>query len=540
MKDYYRKTRRKHQKDANRVIDQVIKYHISDNNYKGKVILPTGTGKTLIEADTICSAIRNNIKNGIFAGIHVISFPRIILTFQQLQEISIFIALEKDIPCCNFINVNSGYFDSCSQEKQLFKLGYENPSNILSTTNSDSIAMEIIKSKNDNSPLIIFCTYHSADKVNLASKKTKIKITTWINDECQYLVTNGKHNQITNYSCQYMFNFTAIEKFTDSFSGLGMNNIDRFGKLLFTEKPKTLIDRGEMASVAIHFVGTTQNIDENDYESTAKIVISSFEEHKKVIKKNSKGMLGGKILVVCLKQDSLKGILNSKFLKFYKANNQNVKIYALSSDFGIYLDGRMQPRVNNKEKSILLKELRSLKDSDDSIIFHVDMLSEGIDVPGLTGVLPFRNLGKSKFLQNIGRGTRLASYDRSRLYNKEIDPKDFKNYIKPFCYVVLPYYSNNSKDAVKRYFDYISGLRSEYEFDLNEIVIIDNIIAPNKQHVMEDLVGVISRKQNLGKGIIEEIFHIIEKDENDLQVKSLISKFEEMSIEEKINFITTQ
>ena len=41
------------------------------------------------------------------------------------------------------------------------------------------------------------------------------------------------------------------------------------------------------------------------------------------------------------------------------------------------------------------------------MIFHYDILSEGIDVDGITGVFLMRNLGLAKLLQTIGRAIRV-------------------------------------------------------------------------------------------------------------------------------------
>jgi hypothetical protein len=49
-----------------------------------------------------------------------------------------------------------------------------------------------------------------------------------------------------------------------------------------------MIERGEMASVAIHLVGTKgQEIEDNDYESMAKMVIDAFKKHREVMKERS-------------------------------------------------------------------------------------------------------------------------------------------------------------------------------------------------------------------------------------------------------------
>ena len=143
------------------------------------------------------------------------------------------------------------------------------------------------------------------------------------------------------------------------------------------------------------------------------------------------------------------------------------------------LSGVIVARTTNRDKEELVKHLNSLEDTDEAIIFHVDMLAEGLDVPGITGVMPFRNLKKNKLLQNLGRGTRLVDADRRRLYADEIQPKDWECYVKPFCWLIMPVLSSYSYDFKRRAQDWVSALRSEYEFDSSELVIEDNVRGPD-------------------------------------------------------------
>ena len=529
---------RQHQKDA---IDK-IKPYIKRGSGRGKVISPTGTGKTRIESDTICEIVKFRIGNEEWGGVHVFLTPRILLTSQQLQEVSRMIAKTEGMPNCDFMNVNSGDFNSAEMEKELLALGYENPSNIESTTNSETIAIGINKAKTENIPLIIFSTYHSVDKVKLAAEKANVQISSYICDEAQYLVSSGGFKDIVDYPSDYMFFFTATEKFTnDMTNGLGMGNEAKFGKVIFTESPKTMIDRGEMASVALHFVGVKNgSVDEDQHEAYAEVVISAYGKHCDVLDQyafGGKGAIGGKLHVVCYKQDSLKGIMKSDALINFKRQHPDVKIFALSSDYGISIDGINSPRANNKEKEKLLSQLRAMKITEKAIVFHVDMLSEGIDVKGITGVMPFRNLGKIKFLQNIGRGTRLVDEDRKRLYSGEIAAKDFSKYVKPYCWLILPVLSNDYNDAKLRYSEWILTLRELYDFKPNETVIIDNIVGPAETDGVEDKVGKVDKKFFTGHGLASDIIHEVEEAEQMQLFMEHKFSFKGMSAEQQMQVV---
>jgi hypothetical protein len=79
-----------------------------------------------------------------------------------------------------------------------------------------------------------------------------------------------------------------------------------------------------------------------------------------------------------------------------------------------------------------------LDDSEDAILLHINILTEGIDLPSITGVMPFRELDKIKLLQTIGRAGRLLKADRNLIYAGELAANDYAGYIKPNSWVILP------------------------------------------------------------------------------------------------------
>lgn len=525
---------RAHQINALNSVRKIIK----KGSGIGKIILPTGTGKTRIEAESIVEMIFNNQIKDKWAGTYVVLSPRILLTFQLLHEISMI--LGRHGFDCNYLNVNSGDLDSSEIEKFLLRLGVEHPEAVESTTNKETIKFKISTAKSENKPLVIFSTYHSAEHVKVAAEELNTDITAYIYDEAQYCVSSGTFKEAPNYPSSFKFFFTATEKITDSDDGLGMQNKDKFGEVIFTEKPKTLIDRGEMASVALHLVGTRgKNIEENDYESMAKVVIDAFDKHRVVVRDHTfnANLIAPKMIVVCDKQDSMRGMLNSKTMKAYKEQNRFVNLYALSSDYGLYMNGHHVPRISNKGKEWMFRKLKDLTPLDEAIVFHVDMIAEGIDVPGITGIMPFRNLGKIKFLQNLGRGTRLISEDRTRLYSGEIAPTDWKNYVKPYCWLILPALSELSDDFVSRYREFVICLRSDFDFNTSENVVIDNIVGPDEADVVEDMVGQPDKKYFTGKGLVEDIVHAVEDAEQSMEFMDNVFGFNKSTEQEQIDLL---
>ena len=282
---------RAHQRKAMDKIEKAVLQGV-----RGRIVLATGTGKTRIEAEIIVHLHKNHNATGVC----VILAPRILLTYQLLSVVGRIVAAHGvEFEC---LNVNSGEFDSQQLEKYILQLGME-PSQVESTTSVDDIGGAMIGAAKRGKPLLIFSTYHSASQVVAASEKTGIPIEVFINDEAQYCVTAGVFQEVPHYPSKYgPFFFTATEKHTDDPEhGIGMNNENIFGKILYTEKPKTLISKGEMTSVAIHLIGAKEEINEDNYESKARLVVEAFNEHRDVLKRHSVSPddIGPKMLVVC-------------------------------------------------------------------------------------------------------------------------------------------------------------------------------------------------------------------------------------------------
>ena len=326
---------------------------------------------------------------------------------------------------------------------------------------------------------MISCTYQSADAILDAERLIGKKIIDLqINDEAQYLVST----EFQQYHAvgKRVVSFTATERVTEEdengvCSGLGMNNEERFGPRLFWRTPRQMVDAGEMVPPAVHVVDVLDATDDdlgNDYACLAKCIESAYHEHDSVVQERSGGELSGKMMVICEGCRSLAGIMGViDKMPLLKAGG--VKIFALCSNYGIYFDGERHPSTNTRKEDFLVA-LKNLKDSDRAIILQVDMLSEGIDVPGITGIMPFRNLGPNKFIQNLGRAARLNSTDRMKLYSGELLPTERSKFLKPYAWVIIPRLLKFSADAANRYRWLVRQMKTEYELGPGEFVILDS------------------------------------------------------------------
>jgi len=227
-----------------------------------------------------------------------------------------------------------------------------------------------------------------------------------------------------------------------------------------------MINAGEMVPPQLHIVRSA-NLEtlDRDYGMMFDTIIEAYDKHEAKIKEVSSNPdeIGAKVLVVCRGQKDLMGMFELQSLNDYRLTHPEVHFFGLSSDFGIYCDGQKTDIVTNMTKHNLLKKLKALGNNEKAIVFHVDMIGEGIDVPGITGVMPFRNCEMTKLVQNIGRACRLHPNDRLAFYNGEITPSDrTKGWIKRSAWVIIPSYMQDTEGMEWRIKDIADKLRNEF------------------------------------------------------------------------------
>ncbi len=311
------------------------------------------------------------------------------------------------------------------------------------------------------------------------------------NDEAQFLPNNPDYlNVARNMKSGKKFFLTATPRTTDSDEGNGMNNESIYGPIIDNVKPIEMIEKGIIVAPKLHIIGCTAGVlnksfqvDSGDYSHVVEMIFDAHKMHKHQVETNSfdQNKIGAKLIVVCDGQMTLEGIFANKTFTEKRKENPSIKIFGLSSNFGVYFNGvHNDPPVTVTRKEEFLSALYQMGDNDDCIVFHVDMISEGLDVPGMTGLLPLRNLGRIKFLQNLGRTTRMHPEDREHIVNGELKAKDMVGYIKPNCFVILPYCIENGEDFLERNATIVDALRSDYNFDPSENVIVD-LLRPGQE-----------------------------------------------------------
>jgi superfamily II DNA or RNA helicase len=506
------------------ILEKLYDYQLNaveatDKNKKGIVCMPTGTGKTFVQAAVIAKEILKN--KGKF-GVYVINSPRIMLSYQLLKEVYSFL-MYAGIDA-RYMSVHSGgQVDIQDLEAIRIDANVNEGTNITYSEIENGTSPILIrefteKTKSENIPLVIFSTYNSAERINDAIPSEKIKIV--MNDEAQYLIQEQFYDiiKILNYNRCYFFTATTIH--TQSDKGRGMNNKDSYGEIIFNMTPREAIDMGKMVRPRMHFVippaGSSYNR-EDFQNSLGKIISEALAQHDYAIGHFSVP----KMLV------SVKGV--GDIQKFFQSREYKglmrvgYKVYAVASDdtIGNNINGE---KVSRREFLNRLKE-DGRNVSQKLLILHYDILAEGIDVPGITGIMPLRTLGKAKFLQTFGRAARLDYEDRENIESGKIKVDSLTEMNKPYAWVIVPTIVHEDADSKEHIGNLITELR-DYGFKPSEdIVSTDSKNGLPTVDGPDALVEVKSKCPNIGK--------YIQKVEADYEAEYIAS----LSAEERVRYI---
>ena len=470
---------------------------------RGIVCMPTGVGKTYCQASMIADDIVKNI--GQFR-MYVVNAPRILLSYQLLKEVYGFL-INLNIEA-RYMFVHSGGATD-EKELELVRKNSDVPfSQIGASISTDNIRLMMEKANEQNLPLIFFSTYNSADKIEVARRESGIKqsISMVLNDEAHYLVQEQFHDILTTLPAPRCYFFTATMIHTPSDKGRGMNNEELYGKVLYAMLPIEAIALGKMVRPRLHIVTTEGIYNTDDYNrSLNKIISDTFRQHENVLNKTNQCP---KMLISTKGTQDIRDFLNSGECR--ELRNQGVGIYAVSSteEIGNQINGEQVRRPE------FLKRLKV--DGEDKtkklIVLHYDILAEGIDVSGFTGIMPLRTLSKSKFLQTYGRSARPDKQDRIRLDSGEITVNDLDKLNKPYSYIMIPNIIHSNEDDKANMTELITELRT-YGFNPSEDIVSSSIVHGIPQiEELEGLNDLMRRIPKVGK-LIDNLEADIEAEE---------------------------
>ena len=366
-------------------------------NNAGQIIVPTGGGKTYI---MIADAI-NQLKSG--RKTIVVVAPRILLANQLCEEFMEFVSATWTHVC----HAHSG-------ETHHF-----------SSTKSDKIALFNNTARAAGESCIIFTTYHSLGRV----VDSGIDIDTIYFDEAHNGTARGFFVAVyaTAQIAKRRYYFTATPKTGRGTSvARGMNNTDVYGGVLENVPAQELIASGAIVPPkVVPFETNRIRTKHNAHDVDADNLKDMFEQLD--VTQNPK------VLVSAPSSKVLGNMLGqTDILEYFK--NKGYDVMHITSKFGAIINGI---KVGREE---FFKTLQSwgADDARKFVIFHYSILSEGINVPGLTHTILLRNLPIIEMAQTIGRVIRVHKDDRAAVAEGRIPAGAFHLYKKSEGIVTMP------------------------------------------------------------------------------------------------------
>ena len=458
-----------YQQDAlDSAIDNISK---NPDEARGRFVMPTGAGKTLVESRVLQWQFENNNKT----GIHLVLAPRIMLGNQLLGEYKTFLGKE-GFRAIAFHSGEHTAEDGIKWKEQ-------------ATTQKNVVEEAYANAQLLGQELVVFSTYHSCGKLE------GIEFDTILADEAQYCVAENFNESFRNLTGRVRLTFTATERHTASDSGYGLNNVDLYGDRWYYISPDELIKRGRIVPPRLHIAHI-------ETEDQGKSIISQVTEiAREQITLTQQTLDFSKVLFAMNGTDDVKSVEDN--VANLRTSFPKHDVFTITSKSGAMING-----VSVKRKEFMTR----LKDCENALIFHYDILSEGIDVDGITGVAIMRNMSLAKLLQTIGRAVRLYKPDPSK---------------KPQAWISVPVVNGNQDDMARIAF-VIRTLRNG-GFDISKEDIYDTTTERHEKDD-EDMEDAFDTNNKFGKFFdIEKILHEIENDEFWIKVQ------ETNTIEDKLD-----
>jgi len=372
----------------------------------GRVLVPTGGGKTYIMIRHSMVMIEKGAKT------IVVVAPRILLANQLCAEFTEFIT------DAEILHVHSG------------ETHYE------STTNHEQIAVHTGMCLVADRPQLIFTTYNSLNKVVASG----IDIDVMYCDEAHNSTRKDFFKSVAAASliADRKYFFTATPKNSKNPHGPGMNNIMVYGPVIEKVPAQELVEAGCILppTVIAHETHSVRNKDTAaivDSETVLNILDTLDETN------------ASKVLVAAPSTKILWNMLSQSDV-INDLEDRGYDILHITSKHGAYVN---RTKVNREIFFDILTNWG--KDPNRKfVLFHYSILSEGINVPGLTHCILLRNLPMIEMAQTIGRVIRLHHEDAKDIASGKIPAGACQFYRKPTGFVTVPVHQNHGKAIQQR------------------------------------------------------------------------------------------
>jgi len=374
---------------------------------RGSVYIPTGGGKTVVMMEDA----RQRVLNATEPMTFVVVAPRILLANQLCSEFEQYL---KDQNVA-FMHVHSG------------------ETHHQSTTRPSVIAEYNDTAIGSGKHQFIFTTYNSIQRVN----DSEINIDVVYFDEAHHCVKPSNFVGIAHTSAvaENAYFFTATPKFNNSKES--MNNTDVYGNNIISIPAQELIEAGSIIPPRVvpyeaETIRTKENAPFVDAENIVGILseISDCDAPKVLVAAPST-----KVIWAMFTESDL----------LQQLNDMGYTIMHITSKHGAYID---KTKVS---REVFFEKMNEFGADPDKkfIVFHYSILSEGINVQGLTHCIMLRNLPLIEMAQTVGRVIRMHRDDRKAIAEGKMQPGEFAFYKKPFGTITIPV-NNNYGDRIAR------------------------------------------------------------------------------------------
>lgn len=397
-------TLRKYQKK----IDKATTKWFESDAQRGYVYAPTGSGKTELFSHLIYNVLCDQIiataaRAGKFRRI-LIAHPRLALSSDQQKRLN-----KRFGGRVEFTSFHSGSVHQSERRGTRYNI---------STTNV--VDLENLRNR-ANGPHITFTTYDSLPAI------AHLDFDLIIADEAHNLCLKKHKRSLHKFNTKTIF-YTATPVCVDG-QDESMDNAAFFGEEICTVKPVELIRHGYVVAPRVIALDVITKAGNSQIKAdTIETLALAFNDQKARLAKDTT-IVKHKMLAAMAGTAEFPVIMEG-LSKLWALVGPDVDVYTVASD-----SQRMSKNgvVWAKDREALLEDFAaSANRGCESIILHCDTIAEGLDVDGLTGLLLFRSLSKSKLIQTIGRICRPYYTD---LVNGEPIPLEQRE--KKFAYVTM-------------------------------------------------------------------------------------------------------
>ena len=332
----------------------------------GQVIVPTGGGKTLIQIKD--AMYRFEVKQ---PRTIVVVAPRLLLANQLCGDFL------EHIDNANVLHVHSG-------DTKYFK-----------TTQADRINLFVSMCHTVREHVIIFTTYHSLHRI----VESGIDVDTVYFDEAHNSVQRHFYGptEALSKKADRAFFFTATRKCSAVAHKPGMNWVETYGEVIARVSAPELVDGGYILPPKVKVI----EMDKHPVKACtplidAQNVLASIDD------------MGLKKILVCVKTaKQLTTLFQTDFA--YQLTERGYSYLYITAATGAVIDGKKVRR------DVFFKTLNDWgKDPNKKfVVLHRSILSEGINVSELEGVVFMRNMDAIEMTQTIGRVIRIGQKSKT-------------------------------------------------------------------------------------------------------------------------------